>query len=80
VTVYFDSIGHMVADTEEELHAFAKSIGMKIEWHQCRGSKAKLPHYDLMYSRIELAEKNGAVKIPVRQLLERCKIMKRESE
>ena len=35
---------HLIADTNEELHAFAAEIGLKRQWFQ---AKASGPHYDL---------------------------------
>lgn len=49
---------HMYADTLEELHAFAKRIGMRRAWFQ---DKASLPHYDLNAGRRVAAVKAGAV-------------------
>lgn len=49
---------HMYADTLEELHAFAQSIGMKRAWFQ---NHAFLPHYDLNTSRRKVAVTRGAV-------------------
>lgn len=50
---------HMYADTLDELHAFAKSIGMKRTWFQADGGR--LPHYDLVPSRRKDAVALGAV-------------------
>jgi hypothetical protein len=36
VTVYLDSLGHLRADTREELHAFAGRIGLQRTWFQDR--------------------------------------------
>lgn len=49
---------HMYADTLDELHSFAKRIGMKRAWFQ---DKASLPHYDLTAKRREAAVRLGAV-------------------
>ena len=51
---------HLFADTLEELHTFAISLGMKREWFQDGHS---LPHYDLTEKRREVAVKNGAIEI-----------------
>ena len=48
----------MYADTVEELHAFARKIGLRREWFQ---NKPRLPHYDLNKSRREAAVRLGAV-------------------
>ena len=39
---------HMVADTLEELHTMAATIGLSRGWFQ---DKKRLPHYDLKVSR-----------------------------
>lgn len=48
---------HLIADTREELHAFALSIGMKRVWYQ----PGSFPHYDLTASRRAAAVRLGAV-------------------
>ncbi len=61
--------GHLVSDTSlEELHAFAREIGMRREWFQ-RGS---IPHYDLTGERYELALARGAVLVSSRELVRRA--------
>ncbi len=49
---------HMYADTETELHAMAKTIGMKLSWYQ---NHSNLPHYDLVASRRKHAVRLGAI-------------------
>lgn len=58
---------HMLADTTDELHEMAKSIGMKREWFQI--SRAGTAHYDIPIFRKKLAIKNGAVEISRRDLV-----------
>lgn len=55
---------HLTADTVEELHAFAKSIGMRREWFQARSST---PHYDLSPAKRAMALRQGAVFVPARE-------------
>lgn len=44
--IYTDSMGHLISDTNiEELHRFAKKIGLKREWFQ--NHDIRYPHYDL---------------------------------
>ena len=43
MTVYTDGV-HLMADEEAELHTFAKSLGLKLEWFQ---THPRHPHYDL---------------------------------
>lgn len=49
---------HMVADTLEELHVMAETIGLSRGWFQ---DKKRLPHYDLTVSRRAAALKAGAI-------------------
>jgi hypothetical protein len=73
--VYTDGL-HIVADTEEELHEFAKRIGLKREWFQ---DHPEHPHYDLLGCMSAKAEKNGAAKIRPRDLLRKSMEMKHKS-
>jgi len=52
---------HMIADTDDELHAMADKIGVARKWFQ-------KDHYDIAKSKRDLAIKFGAVKIDVRTL------------
>ena len=56
---------HLVADTEEELHRFAKKIGMQRRWFQ---PHASLPHYDLTVRRRAVAVARGAKEISDQEL------------
>lgn len=59
---------HLVADTIENLHIFAKKIGIKKSWfHNKRGKKQ--PHYDIKGVFIERARANGAIQVTRRELL-----------
>ena len=51
---------HMIADTNEELHAFAASIGLKRTWFQPSSSG---PHYDLTEGKRAQAVEKGAVEL-----------------
>lgn len=62
---------HLLADSEDELHDFAKSIGMKREWFQL--GKNQLAHYDLTKRRRQMAISKGAIQITREQLYERLK-------
>lgn len=46
--------GHMIADTEEELHVMASRIGLKRDWFQGN-------HYDLVPTRRAMAIRFGAI-------------------
>lgn len=56
---------HMLADTEEELHAMAARIGMARKWHQKAGTARS--HYDICLSKKALARAAGAIPITYRQ-------------
>lgn len=47
MTVYIDCVGHLVADSLDELHEFAYRLGLKRRWFQDK----RLPHYDLTTAR-----------------------------
>jgi len=51
---------HLVADTTEELHAFAEQLGLKRSWFQ---NNRRLPHYDLTKNMRAKAVRLGAVEI-----------------
>ncbi len=42
-----DRWSHLVADTDEELHAFAASLGMRREWFQWKPHRPHHAHYDV---------------------------------
>ncbi|HET8883023.1 MAG TPA: DUF4031 domain-containing protein [Solimonas sp.] len=59
---------HMVADTDDELHAMADRIGVSRRWHQKPGTPHS--HYDIALSKRALAVQHGAVEITQRQTIE----------
>lgn len=74
MTVYVDDMRapfgrmvmcHMLADTDDELHAMADRIGVARRWHQ--GPPAHDSHYDISLSKRALAVQAGAVEITYRQ-------------
>ena len=79
MTVYVDALTqwgwklgascHLVADTEEELHAFAAMLGLKRTWFQT----GTLLHYDLTERRRVEALRLGAVEISRREIAERIR-------
>lgn len=48
---------HMYADSLDELHAIAATIGMRRSWFQDK----RVPHYDLTTSRRAAARRAGAI-------------------
>lgn len=74
MTVYVDDMRaafgryvmcHMLADTDEELHAMAAKIGVQRRWHQAPPRHSS--HYDIALSKKALAIEAGAVEITMRQ-------------
>lgn len=74
MTVYVDDMRapygrlimcHMLADSDEELHAMADQIGIARRWHQA--PPAHDSHYDIALSKRSLAIEAGAVPITMRQ-------------
>jgi len=55
---------HLLADTDDELHAMVDQIGVARRWHQNGLSGS---HYDIALSKRALAVAAGAVEITVRQ-------------
>lgn len=53
-------MSHMIADTDDELHAFAERLGLKRQWFQGN-------HYDVSLSVRRQAVELGAVEITIRQ-------------
>ena len=62
-------MSHMVADTDDELHAMAERIGVARKWHQDSLSGS---HYDIAMSKRALAIEFGAVPITLRQCAMMC--------
>ncbi len=53
-------MSHLIADTEDELHAMADAIGVERRWYQG-------DHYDVPLPVRERALRNGAIAITYRQ-------------
>lgn len=51
---------HLMADTIDELHAFAVKLGLKRQWFQAKSSR---PHYDLTAGKRRQAVHLGAVEV-----------------
>ena len=63
---------HMIADTQDELHAMAERIGMKRQWFQ-EPPKASVPHYDVCKARKARALALGARKLDRRAFAEKIR-------
>ena len=57
---------HMLADTDDELHAMAARIGVARRWWQSP-EKTSGSHYDIALSKRAIAVSLGAVQITLRQ-------------
>jgi len=68
---------HLFADSAEELHAFARELGMKVEWSQL-GRRGVL-HYDLNPERRALALALGAIALDRRSSVAKWRAL-REAE
>jgi len=84
VTVYVDDMRaafgrmimcHMIADTEDELHAMAVLIGVARRWHQAPPKHDS--HYDIALSKRDIAVMAGASQITWRQC--GCMTMRRRA-
>lgn len=60
---------HMLADTDEELHAMALKIGVNRKWHQ----NDRYSHYDICKSKRAKAVLFGAIEIDRRKFVELAK-------
>jgi len=63
---------HLFADTEDELHEFAESMGMRREWFQDHERRERR-HYDLPEYRREVALELGASEIRARDWLRQAR-------
>jgi len=63
-----DRWSHLVADTDEELHAFARRLGMRRAWFQDKPGRPHHAHYDLPERARAEAVALGAVEVTWRQL------------
>lgn len=52
---------HLMADTDDELHAFAARLGLRREWHQHTGTP--ISHYDVTETKRQQALRMGATPI-----------------
>ena len=58
---------HMLADTQEELHEMAESIGLRPEWFQ----EGRFNHYDVSLSKRTAAVRLGAREVTAREMVKR---------
>ncbi len=68
--ILLDKIGHLVSDTSlEELHEFAKKMGLQKFWFQ--EGKGKHPHYDIWGTMRMKAIKLGATLVSSKDIIKR---------
>lgn len=71
-------MSHMMTNGSiEELHDFAKGLGLKREWFQNTGNH---PHYDVSESKRKAAINRGARAVSAREIFRICVIEKREKD
>ena len=71
----FELTSHLMSDVigpegTNELDAFARRIGLKVEWRQKSGTETE--HYDLFDGAIERAVAAGSVEVRGVDLITRC--------
>ncbi|MCT7316350.1 DUF4031 domain-containing protein [Ralstonia sp. CHL-2022] len=66
---------HLVADSLDELHGFARALGLKRAWFQ---AQASLPHYDVTIEVRDVALRRGAREADRRTLISRGRQLKVE--
>jgi len=66
---------HLVADSLDELHAFAAKLGLRRAWFQ---ERASYPHYDVTVSVRNLALALGALNADRAMLIACCKKLRAE--
>jgi Protein of unknown function (DUF4031) len=68
---------HLLADDEDELHAFAVAIGCRRERFQSRLRRPWIDHYDIDEERRAKAVRAGAVELTRREV---CELIARKRE
>lgn len=72
----WDKSCHLIADSLDELHGFAKRLGLRYEWFQrdkANGGSSTLPHYDLTVGKRAEAVRIGAIELTREQMVERIR-------
>ena len=62
----YDKACHLMADTQEELHAFAARLGLRRSWF---AASHRWPHYDLTANKRQQALRLGALEVSGQTLL-----------
>lgn len=61
---------HLIADTTEELHAFAGRLGLERAWCHRRPARPWKDHYDIPEAKRQVAMRRGARPITCREAAE----------
>jgi hypothetical protein len=64
---------HLIADSVEELIAFAEEMGLRREWFQAKSS----PHFDLTEAGREAAINNGAIALSNREFVAKIRELRK---
>jgi len=64
---------HLMADSDEELHAMAGRLGLRRAWHQTRPPHS-ISHYDLTVRKRARAVQLGAIEVDMRFMPERERV------
>jgi hypothetical protein len=71
----WNTVSHLFADTEDELHAFARKLGLRGAWFQ---DSPKLKHYDLNHATRLRAEALGVVQLSRREAVTKWRELRGE--
>ncbi|MAT45322.1 MAG: hypothetical protein CL609_23585 [Anaerolineaceae bacterium] len=63
---------HLTGESMEELHTFAKQLGLRRIWFQPKS----IPHYDLNPYLRQLAVENGAIPLSRKEFVKKVREMK----
>lgn len=63
--------GHLQADTLEELHDFARRLGLQRSWFQSKSDRPDHDHYDLTKNKRRQAIELGAISEGIHEAVER---------
>ena len=69
-------MSHMVADSQDELLAMVRTIGVDPRWIQKKGQPGE--HFDIAKGKRQLAIDAGAIPITLRQCVAMCKRRRHE--
>lgn len=65
---------HLIADSVEELMAFAIGMGLRPEWFQSKST----PHFDLTAEGRSLAVEHGAIELNQRELVAKLRELRKK--